>query len=106
MTNATFKAGYDRIDWKPLPAPVKPVEPSAAQSDLPCPMMILDTMPPTAHVDGRTYTSKSAFRAVTKARGYVEVGNDPARHKRPEKPKADRAAIKEAIAKAAAQHNL
>ncbi|MGL4813515.1 MAG: hypothetical protein ACRCXM_17230 [Beijerinckiaceae bacterium] len=68
-------------------------------------MMILDNMPPTEHVDGKQYTSKAAFRAVTKARGYVEVGNDPGRFKKPERQKPDRAAIKEAVAKAVAQHN-
>jgi hypothetical protein len=106
MTDAAFKAGYDRIDWKPLPAPEREPEAPVARSGLACPMTITDTMPPTQHVDGKTYTSKSAFRAVTKARGYVEVGNDPARHKRPEKVKPDRAAIKQAVAQAAARHGL
>ena len=36
-----------------------------------------DTMAPTLnHADNRIYDSKSAFRAATKAAGYVEVGND------------------------------
>ena len=105
MTNAAYKAGYDRIDWKPLPAPDKPDHGPVARSNLPCPMMILDTMPPTEHVDGKLYTSKSQFRAVTKARGFVEVGNDPGRFKKPERQKPDRAAIKEAVHKAVAQHS-
>lgn len=81
-----------------------PPDVPVARSDLPCPMIASDTMPPTQHVDGRHYTSKSQYRAITKARGYVEVGDDPARHIRPPKPKPDRAAIKEAVARAVAQH--
>jgi len=46
------------------------------RSDLPMPMVISDTMPPTEQVDGRFYESKSAFRAVGKANGLVEVGNE------------------------------
>lgn len=38
---------------------------------------ISDSMPPTRHMaDGKIYTSKHKFRAETKARGCVEVGND------------------------------
>jgi hypothetical protein len=33
-------------------------------------------MDPTEQVDGRYYSSKSAFRAVGKALGLVEVGNE------------------------------
>lgn len=49
-----------------------------ARSSYPCPMLALDTMDPTMHVDGNTYTSKSQFRAVTKANGLTEVGNETA----------------------------
>ena len=33
-------------------------------------------MPPIEHVDGRFYTSKAAYRAVTRAHGLTEVGNE------------------------------
>ena len=46
------------------------------RSDLPMPMVISDSMPPTEQVDGRFYESKSAFRAVGRANGLVEVGNE------------------------------
>lgn len=37
--------------------------------------VIQDSMPPTEHpITGEIYESKSAFRAVTKAHGYEEVG--------------------------------
>lgn len=103
---AAYRAGYDRIVWKPLP-PVerKPAAP-VARADLPCPRVIGDGMEPTEHVDGKFYDSKSAYRAVTRAHGMVEIGNDPARFRKPEKPKPDRKAIKEAVMKAAAQHGL
>lgn len=48
----------------------------APASDLPRPMVISDAMPPTEQVDGRFYESKSAFRAVGRANGLIEVGNE------------------------------
>ena len=47
----------------------------AARSELPVPYVISDTMDPVEQVDGRFYSSKSAFRAVGKAHGLIEVGN-------------------------------
>jgi|SRR6516164_8758660 hypothetical protein len=40
------------------------------------PFIISDTMEPTEQVDGRFYTSKSKFRAVGRALGLTEVGNE------------------------------
>lgn len=68
------------------------------------PMFISDTMEPTEHVDGRHYTSKSQFRAVTKANGFVEVGNDPQRMKPRTVKRTTRAEIKESVQKAAARY--
>lgn len=50
--------------------------PPPARSTLPCPYVISDIMDPTEQVDGRFYTSKSAFRAVGRALGLTEVGNE------------------------------
>jgi len=47
-----------------------------ARSELPCPTVISDTMPPTEQVDGKFYESKAAFRAVGRALGLTEVGNE------------------------------
>ena len=47
-----------------------------ARSDLPLPFVISDEMPPVEQVDGRFYTSKAAFRAVGRAHGLTEVGNE------------------------------
>jgi hypothetical protein len=50
--------------------------PKPARSDLPLPYVISDTMEPTEQVDGVFYTSKRAFRAVGRAMGLTEVGNE------------------------------
>jgi len=47
-----------------------------ARSALPCPMVISDEMPATEQVDGNYYTSKRQFRAVGRALGLTEVGNE------------------------------
>ena len=68
-----------------------------ARSALPRPYVISDAMPPTEQVDGRFYESKSAFRAVGRSLGLIEIGN--------EKPKplvrsTDQRAVKDARRKA------
>ena len=55
---------------------VKRTPQNFARSEHPIPYVISDTMEPTEQVDGRFYTSKSAFRAVGRALGLVEVGNE------------------------------
>lgn len=52
-----------------------------ARSDLPCPYVISDEMPPTEQVDGVFYTSKHKFRAVGRSLGLIEVGNEKPRLK-------------------------
>jgi hypothetical protein len=47
-----------------------------ARSDLPCPNVISDTIEPTEQVDGKYYTSKTAFRATGRALGLTEIGNE------------------------------
>jgi hypothetical protein len=55
---------------------VKRDRPAPARSDLALPYVISDTMPPTEQVDGKFYTSKREFRAVGRALGLTEVGNE------------------------------
>ena len=50
--------------------------PPPARSTLPCPHVISDEMEPTEQVNGIYYTSKSTFRAVGRALGLTEVGNE------------------------------
>jgi hypothetical protein len=44
--------------------------------NMPLPFIISDTMDPVEQVDGKFYTSKRAYRAVGRANGLVEVGNE------------------------------
>ena len=66
------------------------------------PHVILDTMAPTRHMaDGKYYTSKSKFRAVTRAHGCVEIGNELPALLKPRKPvELDRAQRRGDIARA------
>jgi hypothetical protein len=59
----------------------RPDRPSK-RSELPVPFVISDTMDPIEQVDGKFYTSKRAFRAVGRANGLVEVGNEKLTRKR------------------------
>lgn len=75
-----------------------------ARSELPCPMVISDAMPPTEQVDGKFYESKAAFRAVGRALGLTEVGNEKPKPKQRatsarEVKTARRAALRKAIAR-------
>lgn len=74
------------------------------RSDLPTPMFIRDDMPETEHpCTGQAYNSKSSFRAVTKAHGCVEIGNDSSRFNVPDRKAPDRQGIRNSLQKAAAQ---
>ena len=55
---------------------VKRASQKIARSNLPLPHVISDIMEPVEQVDGRFYTSKREFRAVGKAHGLIEVGNE------------------------------
>ena len=62
-------------------------------------------MPPTEQVDGRFYTSKSQFRAVGKALGLIEVGNEkPKPRQRASSQEKFKKGRHEAIGKAVAQY--
>ena len=55
---------------------VKRTPQNFARSEHPRPYVISDTMEPTEQVDGKFYTSKREFRAVGRALGLIEVGNE------------------------------
>jgi len=63
--------------------------------------VISDTMEPTRHMaTNRIHTSKSAFRADTRASGCVEVGNETSYLTKPRTPaKLDRAQLREEVRK-------
>ena len=82
-----------------------------ARSHLPTPYVISDTMEPTEQVDGRFYTSKSAFRATGKALGLIEIGNEKRKPKvrstdLPETKRVRRAVLKTALDKFKAGHRV
>ncbi|WP_427351146.1 hypothetical protein [Erwinia amylovora] len=98
---AWFKAGDGREVYRKVPegGPDN-------RSDLPAPMLSIDTMEPVqSMLDGKMYDSKSALRRTYKVAGMVEVGNDPSRLTPFQKPKTDRKAIRRAIDKAAAEYS-
>lgn len=80
------------------------VRPPVARADMPCPMLISDDMPAAEHVDGRFYTSKAAFRQVTRAHGLTEVGTEKLNRPKPKMSKVAReAGINQAVERAAAR---
>ena len=58
------------------------VEYHRARSSLPCPAIISDIMEPVEQVDGKYYTSKRQYRAVGRAHGLTEVGNEKPKPRR------------------------
>jgi hypothetical protein len=79
------------------------------RSNLPLPYVISDIMDPVEQVDGRFYTSKRQYRAVGRAHGLIEVGNEKLKPKtratddRVTK-EARRTSLKKAVAKFRAGH--
>lgn len=73
-----------------------------ARSALPAPHLISDIMPETEQVDGKFYTSKSAFRRVGRRLGLTEVGNEKFKPKQrpselPEAKTARRQSLRKAL---------
>ena len=103
--NQQYRDNYNRIKWNPLPAPPRE-HVAVARADFPTPGVIGDGMDAVEHIDGKMYDSKSAFRAVTKANGMIEVGNDPARLRQKEKPRPDRKSLDDTIERAMAKAGI
>jgi len=94
--------GWHSLD-EPLPHNCQP-EPIWTRSDLPAPMVIIDTMGPVqSMLDGKLYDSKSELRKTYKQAGVVEVGNDPQRYRPKPKAKIDRRQIRDTLQKAKAR---
>lgn len=82
------------------------------RSDLPSPMLSLDTMDPVKSMaDGKIYTSKAALRSTYKPSGnpdgirYAEVGNEKVNVSSLPKPKSDVKGIQDALHKAKARYD-
>ena len=54
----------------------KPRHEKRRAENMPLPFVISDTMDPVEQVDGKFYTSKREYRAVGRAHGLIEVGNE------------------------------
>lgn len=98
----------ERFIWDKVAGALVPAEeyrrPAPCGSFFPAPAVCTDTMPPVqSMLDGKLYDSKSALRATYRAAGVTEVGNDPARFRKPERPKPDRQAIRQSLKKAKAR---
>lgn len=101
---AWFDDGRGRKTYRRVPRP------NLNRSDLPCPMLITDTIDPVQSMaDGNYYTSKQALRRTYRADGnpqgieYVEVGNDQKPHiQKNGGVVRDRSAAREAVDKALA----
>lgn len=101
MTRGTFVIRNGELVRKGGPKDFRlPVQ----RSDLSCPTLISDAMPAAEHVDGNFYDSKSAYRAITKANGLIEVGNEKLNTRMPKVSKAERAkGIDHAVERAVAR---
>lgn len=111
MPNNAYRENYKLIDWsKEIVVERKERIPSQ-RSDLPCPMIMGDTIEPTRSMaTGEMFTSKSKLRATYKPDGnpqgvrFNEVGNEPL--KPAPKPKPDRKAISDSVDKAFAKAGI
>lgn len=91
---------YDRFQGCLVPAE-EYRRPVSCRSFFPSPMIASDTMSPVqSMLDGKMYDSKSRLRETYRAAGVDEVGNDPARFRKPAPHKPDRASIRQSIQKA------
>ena len=106
MSRAEFKAGYDKIQWRPMPPIAKP-EPSRRRSNFPTPMVISDTQDATQSMaNGEYYESKRALERSYSADGnpqgrdYTVIGNTPIEEAAPAK--VDTKALRETLEKTAA----
>lgn len=99
------KMSVELEEYEPNRFRVKRTRQNFARSEHPVPYVISDIMPPTEQVDGRFYTSKSAFRAVGRANGLTEVGTEKLTHnvKRASSTTAQKEARRQTLRKAMEQ---
>ncbi|EJB03761.1 hypothetical protein Rleg9DRAFT_2598 [Rhizobium leguminosarum bv. trifolii WSM597] len=76
---------------------------NAAQSDLPAPHFVSDSIDIQSMHDGRHYTSKAKLRSEYRAAGVEEIGNEKPRPI--EKPTTDRNEIRKELRRVYAEYN-
>ncbi|MGO6669950.1 hypothetical protein [Rhizobium ruizarguesonis] len=92
--------GWHQLDeWPRNCMPVK----SEAQSDLPAPHFVSDSIDIQSMHDGRHYTSKATLRSAYRSAGVVEIGNE--KPQPIEKPKTDRNEIRKELRRVHAEYN-
>ncbi|TAU82598.1 hypothetical protein [Rhizobium leguminosarum] len=74
-----------------------------AQSNLPAPHFVSDSIDIQSMHDGRHYTSKAKLRSAYRAAGVVEIGNE--KPQPIEKPKTDRNEIRKELRRVHAEYN-
>lgn len=101
MTSKAYRENFKQIEWRPLPPIARKPRSDPKRSHLPAPLLAIDTMEPVqSQATGKVYDSKSALRREYRELGMIEVGNDPARLRPPERKKPDRRKINETLQKA------
>jgi len=103
MTNAAYKKNYDNIDFSDLQGCTRinhSTEETGKRSNLSAPIIIGDNIDVKSMADGKQYTSKRALRKSYREQGFVEMGNE-----RPKRKKPKRKPIRESVEKAFAQSN-
>ncbi|MDR9813186.1 hypothetical protein [Rhizobium hidalgonense] len=76
---------------------------NAAQSDLPAPHFVSDSIDIRSMHDGRHYTSKAKLRSAYRSAGVVEIGSEKPRPI--ERPKTDRNEIRKELRRVYAEYN-
>ncbi|MBB4238672.1 hypothetical protein [Rhizobium esperanzae] len=76
---------------------------NTAQSDLPAPHFVSDSIDIRSMHDGRHYTSKAKLRSEYRAAGVEEIGNEKPRPI--ERPKTDRNEIRKELRRVYAEYN-
>ena len=104
VASKAYRDNYALIDFS-KDLQIAPRErPQGPRSSLTCPYVISDVMEPVqAQTDGSWHSSKSGIRANYKVHGVTEVGNDPARFRKP--PPVKPMGIRESLLKAKAKLN-
>ncbi|MGO7535399.1 hypothetical protein [Rhizobium leguminosarum] len=91
--------GWHALDeWPHNCMPLK----SQAQSDLPAPHFVSDSIDIQSMHDGRHYTSKAKLRSAYRRAGVVEIGNE--KPQPIEKPKTDRNEIRKELRRVHAEY--
>lgn len=100
----SYKKNFANIDFSDLEGVMRinhGTQGGGQRSDLAAPIIVRDTIELKSMADGKTYTSKRALRKSYREQGFVEMGNQ-----RPKRKKPSRKPVRETVEKAFAKANL